>query len=241
MARSTDKRVFTTPAWIQAAKCWFIDYGFRHNPDALGRLATEVRTGEITPREWATRYGLSETWVEGWAKEVIATWEMEPYLIGDLDRPNGNRPNILYPQPRDARKPADVFNFSVSTMPTSTLSAGILAGGSRENPGDDGRRFKKQMRDILERALEQYEKHVLTSGASREIVVPRAPYLKIETAALYFFCEMSPQTLLQNLIMRVGAETTVYRWIKEITKLLDLPMKRRGRHSASGTCKGTSV
>ena len=166
--------------------------------------------------EWATRYGLGETWVEGWAKEVIATWEMEPYLIGDLDRPNGNRPNILYPQPRDARKPADEFKFSVSTMPTSKLSIGILAGGSKKDPDDDWLRFKKQTKDNLDRAIERYRKHALASGASREVVMPKELRLKIETAALYFFCEMSPQTLLQNLIMRVGAETTVYRWIKKL-------------------------
>ena len=231
MARTAKKPVFASPDWNRALKARFLDSGFRHNQEALRQLAVDVRAGTVTPQQWAEQFSLGETWVEEWAQDVIDYWEVVQYPVPDLARLDATRSvTIVYPPPRDGSKENDLFSFSVETVPTSKLSIGITMGGSVEGePDDDWNRFKAQMHANLERALDSYRQKALCSGASREVRIPNDLLRKADVTAFYFFRQMSPRQIISQLVERVGAETTVYRWIKEIATLLDLPMRSRQR------------
>jgi hypothetical protein len=231
MARSSKKPVFTSPGWHQALKARFLNFGFRHNPDALRLLATEVRESKITPQQWANQYHLGGTWVEEWVGDVLIAWGNQPYLVSEVDQ-LGNTdlpPTVYYPAPRDESTADDVFSFSVNGIPNSKLSLGITAGGSvpEGEPDDDWLQFKKQMHGNLDRALDWYQQNALDLGSSREVLIPNDLFRKTEVTAVYFFCAKNPAQILPILLERVGDRTTVHRWIQEITKLLDIPMKKR--------------
>lgn len=226
MARTKNKPVFTSPRWQQALKALFLHFAFHHRPEALRRLVTEVRNNAITPQDWANLYGVAGTWVEVWVADTLEAWKTQPYLLADLDQA-GN--TVLYPPPRDESTADDVFSFSVSAIPLAKLSLGITMGGSLPDgqPEDDWLRFKEQIHRSLESALESYRQRAAQLGASREVLVPKDLLLKTEATAVYFFCGKNPGQLLKLLKQKVGDRTTVYRWIREIAKLLEMPMKRR--------------
>jgi len=231
MARSKNKTVFAPPSWRRALKARFLDFAFRRNPNALRILAIEVRAGKITPRQWVDQYQLGGTWVEEWVADVLDAWQMQPYMFSEIDRLGNTKlpPSIYYPPPRDESTADDVFSFKVDTVPTSKLSIGITAGGSIPDgePDDDWLRFRKQMHANLDRALDWYHQNALDLGASREVLIPNDLFRKTEVTAVYFFCAKSPEQILPNLVERVGDRTTLHRWIREISKLLDLPTKKR--------------
>jgi len=233
MAGTKIKGIFVPPGGRQALKARFLDFGFRHNPDALRRLATDVRSKLMTPREWAKLYRLEGTWVEVWVGDTLEDWVRQPYLVSAIDQlASTEQPRtILYPPPRDESTAADMFTFSVSQIPTSKLSLGITMGGSfgDDEPDDDWERFKFQMHSQLDYALHRYQPIALRQGASREILLPKDLLTKLEVTAAYYFCGMSLERILPRLRERVGDRATLHRWIKKVAKLLDIPMKRRRR------------
>ena len=214
MARPKDKPVFTPPGWRQALKSWFLHYAFHHHPEALIQLAAEVRSSVITARQWAKRYDVAETWVEEWAGDALETWWIHPNLLS---------PSILYPPPQDDSTTDDVFSFKVALLPPSKLSLGITMGGIIQDvEDDDWKRFKKQLHQSLEDALNSYR------AKASETLIPRDLLRKTEAAAVYFFCGMIPEAILPKLDEKVEEASTVYRWIKEIANLLELPMRTKG-------------
>jgi hypothetical protein len=110
MANTKNKTVFVPPGWRQALKARFLDFGFQHNPDALTLLATEVRSGKITPLQWANQHHLGATWVEEWVHDVLEAWRSQPYLVSEIDQLGNAKlpPNIYYPAPRDESTADDV-------------------------------------------------------------------------------------------------------------------------------------
>lgn len=231
MARSKNKLAFVPPDWHQALRARFLDYGFLHNPSALRQLATDVRSNAMTTRQWASQYHLEETWVEEWVGDVLEVWRNEPYLVSEVAQRGDVKPpgTIRYPLPRDGRTADDPFSYSVSTVPTSNLSLGITMGGSvpDDEPDDDRLRFRKQVHTNLDHALDLYYERVVCKNARREVIVPKDLLRKTEVTAVYLFCSVSPENMLPKLLETVGSRITVYRWIKQIADLLEIPIQKR--------------
>jgi hypothetical protein len=282
MARKKREMTFVCPGWEQAVKALFLSFGLAHNLNALHQLATDVRDGKMTVRQWANQYGLGKSWVEEWAQDTLCAWRDEPLLIAELtrlvDRRGPDPKNIQYDPPREHCKAADFFRFTASagpftyrvlTIPTSKLSIGVTMGGSVEGePDDDWLRFRQRMHEQfdlafnryqtraerssrhiqsestydhlqlkrlvhrrMELVLDKYRKSAVKDGTSRELTVPTDLHKKIEAAAFYFFRQTSSEKMVTQLVHRVGASTTVYRWVKEMADLLRLPMKPAARSS----------
>src|SRR5271169_3966558 len=126
MAGKSRPQVFGMPTWRQALRAKFLDFGFRHNPDALRLLATQVKNGLMTPRAWVDSFDLGDTWVEEWVNDTLAYWKDRPDSCPDFPEPQTNgQPAVLsYPPPRVAQNAEDVFEFSVRGVPVSKLSLG---------------------------------------------------------------------------------------------------------------------
>jgi hypothetical protein len=235
MAGKKKAKVFAPPGWRQALKCQFLNFAFVHNRHALQLLAVDVKNGSMTPHEWAKSFNLAGTWVEEWAQDTLEFWVMFPDLGPEGSNPGNNEQpiEVSYPPPCDEKNDADVFSFKISVVPISKLALGITVGGSlrKDEPEDDWQRFKKRVHASLDFALEEYCQNAVRSGASDELLVPSDLDLKVEVTAAYFFCGMSPAQLRYRLVTKVGDNSTVYRWIKEIAKLLNIPMKASGHQS----------
>jgi hypothetical protein len=241
MAGKPRQQAFVGPRWKRAIKAKFLDFGFRNNPDALKRLTTEVKSGEITASAWAKSYDLGGTWVESWAEHTLSVWELRPDLCPE------NLFDVRYPPPDDEHTQKDIFKFSFrgvpdaehthpemfkfsfSGVPESKLSLGLTLGGAfGNNAEDDWERFRQQARQKLDLALDQYRAKPSISRASSEMIPPKDLDLKVETAALYFFGQKTPEKLRPHLVSTVGDRTTVNRWLKAIVVLLQLKLRQRG-------------
>lgn len=244
MARPKKAKTFAPPSWQQAIRAKFLNYAVAHNSPALRLLATEVRDGHMTVRQWVVALGVAGTWIEQWAENAIEYWRTNPPTF----RGNGEV-EMWFPAPRDGQTAADVFTYSVTDTPRSRASLGVTMGGSlkwyTQRPGDpepvaqhdplnDWEQFKKEQHAMLEDALNRYQENAVHSGASDRIAIPAELDRKLEIAALYVFCGMSPERIWNRGRNGIHADrTTINRWLKEVMPLLDLKMRRPGRKKAS--------
>jgi hypothetical protein len=227
MARQKKQPVFAPPGWRQAIKSKFLRNAFHFNPQALSLLATKVRAREITEQDWAASFGVAGTWIEEWAKDTLQSWREQPSYCPAPD--DAGKRWVFFATPRDGETEADVFSFEISAKPLCRLSFGVTIGGYLQDgePEDDWERFKRQMHESLDNALKAFRMKAVQSGSSREIIVPSDLDLKLELAALYLFSNKSPTELAENAAV-ARDRTVVYRWLKEILTLLELPMKMAG-------------
>jgi hypothetical protein len=227
MARQKKQPVFAPPGWRQAIKSKFLRNAFHFNPQALSLLATKVRAREITEQDWAASFGVAGTWIEEWAKDTLQSWREQPSYCPAPD--DAGKRWVFFATPRDGETEADVFSFEISAKPLCRMSFGVTIGGYLQEgePEDDWERFKRQMHESLDNALKDFRMKAVQSGSSREIVIPSGLDLKLELAALYLFSNKSPTELAENAAV-ARDRTVVYRWLKEILTLLELPMKLPG-------------
>jgi len=195
-----------------------------------------VKQGKVTAHDWATQFGVAETWMEEWAGTC-------PAELNDQGE--------VWLEP--VRREKDVFSYSVSATPFCTGSLGVTIGGAPEwftrdpngdvvehryasrpkvsapskadrielEPDDDWKRFEKEQLAMFQDALAKYRK-------ANEIAVPNDLDKKLQAAAVYLFGRSSPA----NIRLHSGAEhdpSTKFRWVKEALTLLDLPPRRPGR------------
>ncbi len=222
--------VLVSPSALQAIRTKFLNFAVRHNSPALRLLATKVYPSEMSVHQWADSLNVAETWLEQWAQDTVMAW-----CQGASPAPKkteDGKLELAFRAPRDERAPADEFRYTISATPLSKLAHAVTVGGSPwwiEQPADDWERFKKEIHDQIDGALERFLEKAVQLGASREIKIPDELDKKLEGAALYILCGTGTAQLHSGLRTRVGDVSTVYRWLRETLRLLDLPMKKPGR------------
>lgn len=218
MPRKKKVPVFAPPAWRQTLKAKSLSTALGNCHEAGNLLAKEARNGTISAHEWAERFNVADTWIEKWAENQLAGWQLEPHTF----------PN-LFP-PSDEGTKADSFSFSITdARPFCKFSLGVLTAGSLPAGAeeDDWERFKKGLHFDLDLALNRYRDSALQSGASKEVKVPSDLEKKLGVAGLYFFRGMSPDEI-GDLRQVARDRTVVYRWLDEIVGLLGLRMRDPG-------------
>jgi hypothetical protein len=223
MPRTKKQAILTTPLWNQTLKVMFLEAGFHHCPEALELLQPDVRAGAVSVHAWADQFSLAGTWVEHWAGVTLAEWAGHPHLFPNFQ-------SLLFESAA-----ADRFSYEVhGRYPTCKFALGTVVGGSLSEgaPHDDWERFKAELRNDLDRALENYLQEALTTGALQRITVPSELQLKVEVAALYFFRNLTPQQIADYPTKSYDRthrnRTQINVWLKEVLPLLGLWMRAKG-------------
>jgi hypothetical protein len=162
-----------------------------------------------------------------------------PYAIGVVA--GGRLPNALMGEFDQLRKARRDYREELQTKEQATTAdqrrvadARIGAAKARLEKAsqaaaefDPWDYFVKARRADLDKALSQHRKEAASTGASREIHIPRDLDLKLEVAALYIFGRQTPEEIGKR--RGVGRERyAVNRWLREILPLLDLKPRPPG-------------
>jgi hypothetical protein len=226
VARTKKSKGFLLPSGIQAIRAKFLQYAFAHESSAFLQLATEVREGRTTVRQWADSYHLGGTWVEEWAKDTLEAWNTgtcpSPVVIGSKvasfidgtepskhlkeDNEHAGTLRMFYPEPRDEH---DLFSFSC--RPLSRLAHKSTVYGApwwKENTTETLEGIKKEILVQVGKELDKFftsseaviqhddgtvVRRLIASGV--ETTLPSDLDLKLEAAAVYYFCGRSPEAI----------------------------------------------
>jgi hypothetical protein len=231
MARPRKKATFVPPSGVRDIKIKFLTYALRHRSKALRLLATDVREGKISPKQWAESLGQGGTWIEVWAEDTIRGWRTGAQPVPRIRETGELEPLSLYP--RTEGPDNETFTCTLTDTMLSRLSHRVSVGGGpwwESDSEDDRDIFRKAMHAKLDSELDRFFAIAVRSGASKEIKLPSDLELKLEAAALYLLCGVDRQAL-SNEIHK--AAQTVYEWLIDVVRLLGLKMKRRGHPTSS--------
>ena len=185
-------------------------------PEVLESLKTQVHPGSLTVEDWAKQFGFSKTWVEVAARETIHLWASHPELM--------TCENWV--------APVEVQNVLEWAQPPFKISIPIpndRAFGRAWFSWDALKEYLRvQIQANLERELEAFKRRCVASIRAREVPLPRDLGKKMAVAALHICRRWSPKRIADHPGY-ASARSNVFRWIREITRLVELEPSRRRR------------
>lgn len=226
--RPAKKKLIVKPGWFHEQKKRFIETAFHHYQQVFISLRDDVlRDKKFTVRKWAEQFDLGDTWIERWAADTVSLWEWHPESLESSEDPEGKYVRMVWAEPRD--KPPDVlFNIPLR-MPNAADRAEFLKALYAD--------LESVVLGSPDKTLSAWLDGMLKNGQLLEIDEPTNLNLKIECAVLYYFGRMSTQDIANRVgvgvvpgsTMTAGVRESVNRWLKEISNILELPLRRRGR------------
>lgn len=189
---------------------------------ASEQILDQERAG-LFAKQWARKFDLQGTWVEACAANSLFNWVLEPpYSVW----PNANADRGLLRLALPDKAPLWFKTPWVRPLTSGTREA-MIAG------------LRAEICSLCD-LIEGWINGRLKEQSLVEIEQPTDWAKKLECAALYYFARLKPEVLVvrtlgerKGLKIRdgsamVGSRETVNRWLKEVSEILELPIRRRG-------------
>jgi hypothetical protein len=224
-----------------------LDLGRKHVPPEFNRLVHNYtehlrRDGNIDlyaiwwiSREWAQRFDLQDTWVEDWAIDTIRNWVSNENI--STSAASSRKWLIAIPRPTD---PILWFRLPGVRVPAIC------------NKETFARDIRNELAQATGDLLDGWMKARIRDRSIVEIAEPTDLERKLECAALYYFARLRPQdianpefrkikglALRQGAAMPSGSRENISRWIKEVSKILRLPVRPAGWRPQNPVAKKT--
>ena len=185
-------------------------------PEVLTSLKTEVYPGSITVNDWAERFGFAETWVKLAARETTHLWASYPQLLNCEGWPMpGRAQNVL-------EEEQHIFTISILVPNDLAFRRAWFSWDALKEY------LRAQVQANLDRELEAFKEQCIASINAKETPLPQEMDKKMAAVALHICRRWSPEKI-GNLEGYASTRSNVFRWIRDMTKLLDLEVSRRRR------------
>ncbi|MDQ6651596.1 MAG: hypothetical protein M3Y84_02515 [Acidobacteriota bacterium] len=185
------------------------------HPTVLTRDFPTVETAKLAPllagsaSYWAISFGVEGTWIEDEVRGVLDTWFRQPTL-------RLSRPDFL---------PLLIVSQNDFKETTLTFSLPIPHAIGFERPFFSWEVLETHLRDQVsvsfEQALRQLKAEAIQYGVLREEKKLDYESPTFQALALYLFRRMSTQEIGQQPGL-FGERTTIWRWIKEASRAVNL-------------------